>query len=128
MPVLPLSVRSLVHRSIFPNQFHSTLILRFTFFGDEIDGLSAGGFSCLWQRFAMLVAPSEPKSGNLIAFFTTSRGIANILTGPIAGALLDKSASEVQGYRMLVHYSGIIMIISSLGVAIRFLYTPKNTL
>ncbi|EGG06476.1 uncharacterized protein MELLADRAFT_86626 [Melampsora larici-populina 98AG31] len=93
-----------------------------------IYGLSAGGFSCLWQRFAMLVAPSEPKSGNLIAFFTTSRGIANIFTGPIAGALLDKSTSEVQGYRMLVQYSGTIMIISTLGVGIRLLYTPKNPL
>ncbi|KAH9814238.1 major facilitator superfamily domain-containing protein [Melampsora americana] len=93
-----------------------------------IYGLSAGGFSCLWQRFAMLVAPSEPKSGNLIAFFTTSRGIANILTGPIAGAILEISSSEVQGYRMLVYYSGSLMLISSLGVGIRLLYTPNKTI
>ncbi|EGG07861.1 uncharacterized protein MELLADRAFT_105313 [Melampsora larici-populina 98AG31] len=93
-----------------------------------IYGLSAGGFSCLWQRFAMLVAPSEPKAGNLISFFATSRGIANVLTGPIAGALVQNSSSAVQGYQTLVYYSGTLMLISSIGVGIRVLYTTKENL
>lgn len=93
-----------------------------------IYGLSAGGFSCLWQRFAMLVAPSEPKAGNLISFFATSRGIANVLTGPIAGALVQNSSSAAQGYQTLVYYSGTLMLLSSIGVGIRVLYTTKETI
>ncbi|EGG07860.1 uncharacterized protein MELLADRAFT_85153 [Melampsora larici-populina 98AG31] len=91
-----------------------------------LDGLSAGGFSCLWQRFAMRVAPSEQKSSNLISFFAISRGIANVLTGPIAGALVQNSSSAVEGYQTLVNYSGTLMLLSSIGVGIRLLYTTKN--
>ncbi|KAH9818379.1 major facilitator superfamily domain-containing protein [Melampsora americana] len=92
-----------------------------------IYGLSAGGFSCLWQRFAMRIAPNESKSGNLCSFFATSRGIANMVTGPIAGAFLHHSSTDLNGYQNLAYYSGSLMIFSSLGVAVRLLYTHKQT-
>ncbi|WAQ91227.1 hypothetical protein PtA15_14A109 [Puccinia triticina] len=85
-------------------------------------GISAGGFSCLWQRFAMIIAPSEPNSGSLVVYFATSRGIANVLTGPIAGALLQSSPSTKAGYKSLVYYSGSLMILCTIGVSIKALY------
>ncbi|KAH9444026.1 hypothetical protein MJO28_013655 [Puccinia striiformis f. sp. tritici] len=85
-------------------------------------GISAGGFSCLWQRFAMIIAPSEANSGSLVVYFATSRGIANVLTGPIAGALLQNSPSTKAGYKSLVYYSGSLMILCTLGVSMKGLY------
>lgn len=86
-------------------------------------GISAGGFSCLWQRFAMVIAPSEPNSGSLVVYFATSRGVANVLTGPIAGFLIQNSASKKEGYKSLVYYSGsLMMICTSIGVAIKWMY------
>jgi len=85
-------------------------------------GISAGGFSCLWQRFAMIIAPSEPNASGLVVYFATSRGIANVLTGPIAGALLQSSSSTKAGYKSLVYYSGSLMVLCTVGVFTRVLY------
>ncbi|KNZ47478.1 hypothetical protein VP01_636g2 [Puccinia sorghi] len=85
-------------------------------------GISAGGFSCLWQRFAMIIAPSEPNASGLVVYFATSRGIANVLTGPIAGALLQSSSSTKAGYKSLVYYSGSLMVLCTVGVFTRGLY------
>ncbi|KAA1082235.1 hypothetical protein PGTUg99_028659 [Puccinia graminis f. sp. tritici] len=50
----------------------------------------------------MIIAPSEPNSGGLVVYFATSRGIANVLTGPIAGGILQRSSSTKAGYKSLV--------------------------
>ncbi|EGG08282.1 uncharacterized protein MELLADRAFT_105240 [Melampsora larici-populina 98AG31] len=86
-----------------------------------IYGLTAGGYSCLWQRFVNLIDPEDSNPANLIVIFVTCRGIANIATGPISGTLLSSASSETNGYRILMYYSGALMLLSSFGVVCYFL-------
>ncbi|MBW0473071.1 hypothetical protein O181_012786 [Austropuccinia psidii MF-1] len=91
-------------------------------------GVSAGGFSCLWQRFAMTVAPSDPNPGSLVVYFGACRGIANLLTGPISGAMIQHSENSkgANGYKTLVYYSGSLMMIGTIGVALGKFFHQKQ--
>ncbi|MBW0479513.1 hypothetical protein O181_019228 [Austropuccinia psidii MF-1] len=91
-----------------------------------IYGLSAGGFSSLWLRFAMTLAPSEPNPGSLVVYFSMSRGFANILTGPIAGAMLKGSGSARSNYTILVYFSGSLMLFCTIGTALAMVLEKKR--
>lgn len=83
-------------------------------------GITAGGYSCLWQRFGNLIDPEDSSPANLMVIFVTCRGIANIATGPIAGTLLSSASSETDGYHILMYYSGVLMLLSSFGMVCYF--------
>ncbi|CAH7688365.1 major facilitator superfamily domain-containing protein [Phakopsora pachyrhizi] len=94
-----------------------TMLLLFSF----AYGIFSGGFSCLWHRFTMLIAPSDSNSGKLIVFFALGRGLANTLTGPISGHFLTIAGPGFGGYRLLINYCGTLMMICSAGIGIRML-------
>ncbi|KAG0145009.1 hypothetical protein CROQUDRAFT_672000 [Cronartium quercuum f. sp. fusiforme G11] len=89
-----------------------------------IYGLTAGGFSCLWQGFVKLIDPEDLNPGKLIVIFVTSRGIANLITGPITGTIFSHAKSEKSGYQKLIYFSGVLMALSTVGMTSWFM-KPK---
>ncbi|KAL1673464.1 major facilitator superfamily domain-containing protein [Schizophyllum commune] len=61
-------------------------------------GVVAGGFSTLWTTFARTYAKEEPGlSSTLFGYISMCRGIGNVLSTPIATALIGKSAHAMAG-------------------------------
>ncbi|KAL1743086.1 major facilitator superfamily domain-containing protein [Schizophyllum fasciatum] len=61
-------------------------------------GIVAGGFSTLWTTFARTYAKEEPGlSSTLFGYISMCRGIGNVLSTPIATALIGKSAQAMVG-------------------------------
>ncbi|KAI9604905.1 hypothetical protein H4Q26_002875 [Puccinia striiformis f. sp. tritici PST-130] len=81
-----------------------------------IYGLFAPCYTSLWHRFAMIIAPKNPRSASIINFFLASRGIANIFTGPLCGLFLKTPTPSMKEYRGVINSCGTLLLISSLGV------------
>lgn len=86
------------------------------------DGLFAPCYTSLWHRFAMIIAPKNPRSASIINFFLASRGIVNIMTGPLCGLLLNTPFPSTRDYRGIINACGTLLLISSLGVTMRVFY------
>ncbi|KAI7957864.1 hypothetical protein MJO29_006081 [Puccinia striiformis f. sp. tritici] len=87
-----------------------------------IYGLFAPCYTSLWHRFAMIIAPKNPRSASIINFFLASRGIANIFTGPLCGLFLKTPTPSMKEYRGVINSCGTLLLISSLGVGMRLFY------
>ncbi|KNZ55613.1 hypothetical protein VP01_2631g3 [Puccinia sorghi] len=87
-----------------------------------IYGLFAPCYTSLWHRFAMIIAPKNPRSASIINFFLASRGIVNIMTGPLCGLLLNTPFPSTRDYRGIINACGTLLLISSLGVTMRVFY------
>jgi hypothetical protein len=99
------------------------------FFPPE-DGLSAPCYTSLWHRFAMIIAPNDPRPASVISFFLASRGVVNLITGPFCGLLLQTSNPSTKDYRGVINACGTLLLVSSLGVGMRLLRasSPKEEL
>ncbi|EFP86246.2 uncharacterized protein PGTG_12202 [Puccinia graminis f. sp. tritici CRL 75-36-700-3] len=87
-----------------------------------IYGLFAPCYTSLWHRFSMIIAPKDPRSASIINFFLASRGVANIMTGPLSGLLLNTPTPSMKDYRGVINSCGTLLLISSLGVGMRLFY------
>ncbi|OAV98995.1 hypothetical protein PTTG_02456 [Puccinia triticina 1-1 BBBD Race 1] len=87
-----------------------------------IYGLFAPCYTSLWHRFSMIIAPKNPRSASIINFFLASRGLANIITGPLSGQLLTTPTPSMKDYRGVINCCGALLLISSLGVGMRLFY------
>lgn len=88
-------------------------------------GISAGGYSVLYPKFAWEVASDDPHTQLLlVGFLYFERGIGNVLSGPISSALLG-SQRHVQSYAIskyesMVLFTGITMCAGCLSILGRF--------
>jgi len=95
-----------------------------------IYGFLAGGFSCLWPKWIVVIATDDPHTYSmLIAVFSAKgRGIGNILAGPISARLLAHSplydtvpfGYGVKGYGALILFTGMAMLASTIAIAYPF--------
>ncbi|KAH7103725.1 MFS general substrate transporter [Auriculariales sp. MPI-PUGE-AT-0066] len=84
-------------------------------------GFTAGGFSAMWPRFASAIAKDDVRLATLVySLFGASRGVGNILAGPISSALLSNSTRVRYGmsnYGPLILFTGATMLASACGTA-----------
>lgn len=97
-------------------------------------GGTAGGFAVLRPRFAAaIVGHDSNKEQSLLIFgiLTATRGFAIMASGFIASAQLDEGFKVTSGYgagkwlRVIV-YTGIMMLVASLGNLGMFIKTPTE--
>lgn len=84
-----------------------------------IYGFCAGGFSAMWPRFASAVAKDDIRLATTVySVFGASRGVGNILAGPISSALLSHGGHLRYGasnYGPLILFTGVTMLASACG-------------
>ncbi|KZV86288.1 MFS general substrate transporter [Exidia glandulosa HHB12029] len=84
-------------------------------------GFCAGGFSAMWPRFASAIAQDDHRLATTVySLFGASRGIGNILAGPISSALLHARGGVSQSYGArnygpLILFTGATMLASACG-------------
>lgn len=86
-------------------------------------GFSAGGWSSTWSRFGSAVGGENMKlSSTAFSLMGTSRGIGNVLAGPIASALLkntDDLHYGARNYGPLIIFTGATLMASAVGSLFR---------
>jgi len=89
-------------------------------------GLSAGGYSVLYPKFAWELAADDPHTQLLlVGFLYFERGIGSVLSGPISSALIG-SQQHVQSYAInkyesIVLFTGITMCVSCISIFGKFM-------
>lgn len=82
-------------------------------------GVSAGGWSSAWSRFGSAVGGENMKLSNVaFSLMGTSRGIGNMLAGPISTALLKNNGGLHYGaknYGPLILFTGATLLASAAG-------------
>ncbi|KAK7467602.1 hypothetical protein VKT23_004655 [Stygiomarasmius scandens] len=100
-----------------------------------IYGFMALSWSAMWPRFVSAAAIDDPTEiSNVIGLFLFGKGIAGVLSAPVASGLLhpwyftNKTtfAYGVQGYGPLIMFTGISLLGASLGSAYRLLQKTKR--
>lgn len=79
-------------------------------------GWSAGGFVVLWQKFGSTLSYDTQTIVSLMAF---GKGIGNITTAPITGALITQPVSSEYGlgkFQAVILFLGASMLCSSLAI------------
>lgn len=79
-------------------------------------GTFAGGYVVFWPRFGTMVSEDMQSVYSLMSF---GKGIGSVATGPITAKLLTQSVTSGYGlgrFQLLILYSGIAMLCSSIGV------------
>ncbi|KAG8974338.1 hypothetical protein FRC05_007644 [Tulasnella sp. 425] len=98
-------------------------------------GFFSSGFSVLWTRFIGVISPEDPRLHSiLISLFATSRGLGNVLTGPLSTVLLRHSpfydtvsfGYGIKGYGSLILFAGLAMLAST--AAITYPYFVGKTI
>ncbi|KAE9398983.1 MFS general substrate transporter [Gymnopus androsaceus JB14] len=94
-------------------------------------GFLAQSWSALWPRFVATADGDDPRQAStLMGIFVAGRGIGNVLSAPIASGLLhpwyltNKShaaAYGFEGYGPLIMFTGLTLLVSSLGTGYRVL-------
>ncbi|KAI5809734.1 major facilitator superfamily domain-containing protein [Peziza echinospora] len=91
-------------------------------------GISAGGYSVLWTRFAGLITGEDnsPMVLTLIGVFSFERGIGNILSGPFSSVLVRHGTTTknpgggyeygLRKYESMVLFVGTAMLVSCVGI------------
>ncbi|PSN73365.1 monocarboxylate transporter [Corynespora cassiicola Philippines] len=114
--LIPICISSLVASGVtfflwgFAHSLVTLIIFAFLY------GLFAGGFVVFWPKFGTTLSEDPQAVFSLMAF---GRGIGNVVTGPIASALVGGKVSS--GYALgrflpLVIFLGTMMFGSSLGI------------
>ncbi|KAK1656821.1 major facilitator superfamily transporter [Colletotrichum godetiae] len=79
-------------------------------------GLATGGFPCLWNKFGSALSEDPGQVYSCMAF---SKGVGNILTGPISAPLVMGSLTHGYGlgrFAPLIFFTGSMMLASSLAI------------
>ncbi|KAJ3913037.1 MFS general substrate transporter [Lentinula edodes] len=93
-------------------------------------GFLAPSWSALWPRFVATSDGDDPRqASSLMGIFIAGRGIGNVLAAPIASGLLhpwyltEKShaAYGFEGYGPLIIFTGVTLLVSSVGTGYRIL-------
>ncbi|KAI9669111.1 MAG: hypothetical protein M1831_000703 [Alyxoria varia] len=91
-------------------------------------GCFGGSYSVLWSRILMYLTDDDSTFATMFGVFSACRGVGNILSGPIASALLkDEIKIEEYGlnkYSNMVFFVGITMLVSSLS-SVSYLWQNK---
>ncbi|KAJ5675243.1 uncharacterized protein N7477_005177 [Penicillium maclennaniae] len=91
-------------------------------------GLFAGSFTSTWPAVVNEIRKKSPYVEPSIVFgvLSTGRGIGNIVSGPLSGALLDQNAwkgmaakAYGSGYGPLIVFTGVSAFLGGLGVVAR---------
>lgn len=92
-------------------------------------GLSAGGWSSTWTLCSAEVHKEVPRTemGMLIGLFGAGRGLGSIVSGPMSESLLRYASwtrklggAYGSGYGVIIVFTGVSAVLSSLGWLIRF--------
>ncbi|KZW00297.1 MFS general substrate transporter [Exidia glandulosa HHB12029] len=81
-------------------------------------GFSAGGWSSTWSRFGSAVGGENMKvSSTAFSLMGSSRGIGNLLAGPISSALLKTGGLHygAKNYGALILFTGATLLVSASG-------------
>ncbi|KAG8926282.1 hypothetical protein FRC01_009062 [Tulasnella sp. 417] len=90
-----------------------------------IYGFFSGGFSVLWPKFIGVISKDDPHLyTTLMSIFVSSRGLGNVLSGPLSTTLLNHSplydrarfGYGLKGYGSLILFSGCGMLASTVAV------------
>ncbi|KAG8977429.1 hypothetical protein FRC05_001827 [Tulasnella sp. 425] len=90
-----------------------------------IYGFFSGGFSVLWPKFIGVISKDDPHLySTLMSLFIASRGLGNVLSGPLSTTLLKHSplydkagfGYGLKGYGPLILFSGCGMLASTVAV------------
>ncbi|KAE9395387.1 MFS general substrate transporter [Gymnopus androsaceus JB14] len=93
-------------------------------------GFLTPSWGALWPRFVASVDGDDPRQASmLMGIFIASWGIGNVLSAPIASGLLhpwhftnkSHAAYGFEGYGPLIMFTGITLLVSSLGTGYRVL-------
>ncbi|KAI4290399.1 MAG: hypothetical protein L6R35_000332 [Caloplaca aegaea] len=82
-------------------------------------GISAGGFAVLWARMSTTLSSSPSLALTTFSYFALTKGIGNVLTGPIGSALISRSPHADRDvyadgkFEGIVLYSGACMLASA---------------
>ncbi|KAG9006361.1 hypothetical protein FRB94_000825 [Tulasnella sp. JGI-2019a] len=98
-------------------------------------GFFSGGFSVLWPKFIGVISKDDPHLySTLMSLFISSRGLGNVLSGPLSTALLEHSPMYdvakfgygLKGYGPLILFSGCGMLFST--IAATYPYFAHKTI
>ncbi|KIO32643.1 hypothetical protein M407DRAFT_241337 [Tulasnella calospora MUT 4182] len=98
-------------------------------------GFFSSGFSVLWSRFIGVISTEDPRLHSiLMCLFVSSRGLGNVLSGPLSTGLMRHSPFDesvkygygVKGYGSLILFAGLCMLAST--AAITYPYFAGKTI
>jgi len=89
-------------------------------------GISAGGYSVLYPKFAWEVAADDPHTQLfMVGFLYFERGIGNVLSGPISSLLIGSRQQvhsyAISKYEAMVLFTGLTMSASCVSIVGRFM-------
>ncbi|KAJ6622018.1 MFS general substrate transporter [Mycena sp. CBHHK59/15] len=105
------------------------LLMVFSF----VYGFLGPSWSSLWPRFATAIAGDDPRQSSIVfTIIYGGRGVGNILSGPVGTALMhrwaltDKTtfAYGLKGYGPLIILTGLMLLVTSVGVLYRGFRVP----
>ena len=94
-----------------------------------LHGFASGAYGASWARMGMALTDQPAAAVTVYAALCFTRGIGNVLTGPISARLIradvDISAYGIGRYRNVVLFAGAAILSSSLCMAAWLLYVGK---